>query len=127
MHLESTHFPMTALDESLLIQGGVLRPNPNLNEEPPLSSEAVELFVLICLAGEEGAAIRRLPAHLKSKWEEYSLELEIHNLISRERITASHVTHLALTWQGREAMEKEKSAHQIGFSKKISRPRKKFN
>lgn len=111
---DSSLLKISPLEQGLLTQFGVIRDNPEVPQSSELSEGAVQLFVLIASSGEVGQPISRLPKRLKDNWADLALELEIHNLITRERVTSSKVSHLAITWQGEEALERAKSPKPVG-------------
>ena len=101
----SAALKLSALDQGMLEQTGVLRDNPKAPGPLALSCDAVALFICVAQAPPEGFAITRLPKALRSQWRALSLELELYNLVSRERNAQGQEAYLVLTWQGREALD----------------------
>lgn len=96
---------VSLLEEGMLDSSGILKsPEGGGSAAYGLSDEAVQLFLLIAGAGEEGLAQSRIPKELRAELSVHLLPLELQSLVAWERDKRGRLAYLVLTWKGEEAI-----------------------
>lgn len=94
---------MTLMEEALLHSRGALRYSAQA-EHSSLSRDAVLLFSAVVGAGQEEVSRAYLLRHCKN-FDESMLELELLELVEWRSNSRGQLTHVSLTWKGKEAFE----------------------
>lgn len=114
----TTLLKLGPLDSGLLEQSGVFR-EPCAKAcadrtQSPLSDSAIALFMVIAAAGEQGVALSVLNKNKGLDWSQGMLELDAYHLILREHNQHGQLTHLSLSWQGRDALDRARAQSHSG-------------
>lgn len=95
---------VSLLEEGMLDSAGILTSTEGSTAAYGLTDEAVQLFLLIAAAGEEGLARSRIPRNLQPALTEHLLPLELQSLVAWERDNRGRLAYLVLTWKGEETL-----------------------
>ncbi len=101
---------VSLLEEGMLDSSGILTSNDGCTTAYGLSSESVELFLLVASAGETGLAQSRIPKELRAELNAHLLPLELQSLVAWERDNRGRLAYLVLTWKGEEALNAARTA-----------------
>lgn len=101
---------ISLLEESQLDSAGILKGGQLSSNAYGLDDSAIQLFLLVAGAGEEGLAKSHIPKALKADLEFSVLQLEMHRLVTWERDLRGRLAYLVLTWRGQEALAAAKPA-----------------
>lgn len=100
---------VSLVEEGMLNGSGVLKGAQGTSAMYGLTDKAIQLFLLIAGAGEDGLAQSKLPRELKDNLEEALLPLEMQSLVDWQRDNRGRKAYLVLTWKGKEALEAAKT------------------
>ncbi len=101
---------VSLLEEGMLDSSGILTSNDGCAAAYGLSPEAVQIFLLVALAGEGGLPQSKLPKNLREDLKTHLLPLEMQSLVDWERDGRGRPAYLVLTWRGEEALQAARTA-----------------
>lgn len=102
---------VTLTEEAMLESAGVLAGAPEGSKAYGLSSETVQLFLLIAGAGADGLSRSQIPRALAKSLSEHLLPLELQEMVAWERDKRGRLAYLVLTWKGQEALDAARPRH----------------